>query len=87
MTITSETVVQQAIDQLVAGEAVVVVVHCLSTVVGADQMLVVEAGRITRRGTRSDLPANPVGWYARMWAARSASRQWRLPAGGSSAMI
>ncbi|MFJ8313360.1 MULTISPECIES: ABC transporter ATP-binding protein [unclassified Streptomyces] len=84
---TSETVVQQAIDRLVAGKTVVVVAHRLSTVVGADQILVVEDGRITQRGTHTDLLANPDGRYARMWAAQSASRQWQLPAGDSSGVI
>ena len=84
---TSETVVQHAIDRLVAGKTVVVVAHRLSTVVGADQILAVEDGRITQRGTHTDLLANPDGRYARMWAAQSASRQWQLPAGDSSGVI
>jgi ATP-binding cassette subfamily B protein IrtB len=76
---TSETVVQQAIDRLVAGKTVVVIAHRLSTVVGADQILVVEGGRITQRGTHTDLLTDPDGRYARMWAAQSASRDWQIP--------
>jgi ATP-binding cassette subfamily B protein IrtB len=75
----SERVVQQAIDRLVAGKTVVVIAHRLSTVVGADQILVVEGGRITQRGTHSDLLTDPDGRYARMWAAQSASRAWQIP--------
>lgn len=76
---TSERVVQEAIDRLVAGKTVIVVAHRLSTVVGADQILVVEGGRITQRGTHTELLADPEGRYARMWAAQSSSREWRIP--------
>ena len=76
---TSETVVQEAIDRLVDGKTVVVVAHRLSTVVGADQILVVEDGRITQRGTHTELLEDPEGRYARMWAAQAAARHWQLP--------
>ncbi|MFJ7899583.1 ABC transporter ATP-binding protein [Streptomyces sp. NPDC096198] len=76
---TSETVVQEAIDRLVDGKTVIVVAHRLSTVVGADQILVVEDGRITQRGNHTDLLAASDGRYARMWAAQAAARHWQLP--------
>ncbi|MEV7383587.1 ATP-binding cassette domain-containing protein [Streptomyces lydicus] len=76
---TSETVVQEAIDRLVKGKTVVVVAHRLSTVVGAGQILVVEDGRITQRGTHTDLLTTPDGRYARMWTAQVAARHWQLP--------
>jgi ATP-binding cassette subfamily B protein len=66
----SEVVVQQAIDKLVAGKTVVVIAHRLSTVVGADQILVVDGGRIVQRGTHATLLADPAGRYARMWSAQ-----------------
>ncbi|MBX9359656.1 ABC transporter ATP-binding protein [Streptomyces sp. WAC04114] len=77
----SETVVQQAVDRLVAGKTVVVIAHRLSTVVGADQILVVEDGRVTQRGTHTDLLTESDGRYARMWAAQSAAREWQIPGG------
>lgn len=67
----SEVVVQQAIDTLVAGKTVVVIAHRLSTVVGADQILVVDGGRIVQRGTHTELLTDPAGRYARMWAAQA----------------
>ncbi|GAA2801215.1 yersiniabactin ABC transporter ATP-binding/permease protein YbtQ [Kitasatospora paracochleata] len=70
----SEVVVQQAIDRLVAGKTVVVIAHRLSTVVGADQILVIDGGRVTQRGTHHELLDEPEGRYARMWAAQVAAR-------------
>ncbi|MFC9331205.1 ABC transporter ATP-binding protein [Kitasatospora sp. NPDC057015] len=78
----SEVVVQQAIDRLVAGRTVVVIAHRLSTVVGADQILVVDGGRITQRGTHRQLLTESDGRYARMWSAQAAARRWRVPAVG-----
>ncbi|MFF7230843.1 ATP-binding cassette domain-containing protein [Streptomyces sioyaensis] len=78
----SEAVVQGAIDRLVAGKTVIVIAHRLTTIAGADQILVLDEGCITQRGTHPELLAEPEGRYARMWAAQSAARDWRIP--GSS---
>ncbi|MFF3071761.1 ABC transporter ATP-binding protein [Kitasatospora sp. NPDC057904] len=75
----SEVVVQQAVDRLVAGRTVVVIAHRLSTVVGADQIVVVDDGRITQRGTHAELLTDADGRYARMWTAQLAARHWHLP--------
>lgn len=75
--------VQQAIDRLVTGKTVVVIAHRLSTVVGADQILVLDAGRITQRGTHTELLADRDGRYARMWQAQLAARVWHLGGSGS----
>ncbi|ABW31680.1 ABC transporter, transmembrane region (plasmid) [Acaryochloris marina MBIC11017] len=62
----SEVLVQHAIDRLVADKTVVVIAHRLSTIVGADQILVVQAGKIIERGTHSEL-LNQKGAYSQMW--------------------
>jgi subfamily B ATP-binding cassette protein MsbA len=51
----SERLVQQAIDELLEGRTVVVIAHRLSTVRQADQILVLEQGRIVERGTHDEL--------------------------------
>jgi ATP-binding cassette, subfamily B, bacterial IrtB/YbtQ len=76
----SEVAVQRAIDRLVAGKTVIVIAHRLSTVAGADQILVLDGGRITQRGTHTELLADHDGRYARMWKAQTAARNWRAPA-------
>jgi len=51
----SERQVQQAIDELLEGRTVIVIAHRLSTVRRADQILVLDAGRIAERGTHDQL--------------------------------
>ena len=53
----SERLVQEAIDRLLAGRTVFVIAHRLSTVVHADQILVLERGEIIERGTHGELLA------------------------------
>jgi ATP-binding cassette subfamily B protein len=63
----NEALIQDAIGSLVAGKTVVVIAHRLSTVVPADQILVVDGGRIVERGRHAELVA-AGGLYARLWA-------------------
>ncbi|ADP33982.1 ABC transporter ATP-binding protein [Bacillus atrophaeus] len=51
----SEKSVQQALDVLMAGRTTIVIAHRLSTVVDADQLLFIEQGEITGRGTHHEL--------------------------------
>ncbi|GAA1662583.1 ABC transporter ATP-binding protein [Catellatospora bangladeshensis] len=54
---TSEAAVQEALGEALAGRTSVVIAHRLSTVRQADQILVIEAGRIVERGTHAELLA------------------------------
>jgi subfamily B ATP-binding cassette protein MsbA len=65
----SERLVQEAIDRLLAGRTVFVIAHRLSTVVNADQILVLDRGEIIERGTHSDL-LSQHGTYHRLHAAQ-----------------
>ena len=65
----SERLVQEAIDRLLAGRTVFVIAHRLSTVVHADQILVLDRGEIIERGTHADLLALR-GAYHRLHAAQ-----------------
>jgi subfamily B ATP-binding cassette protein MsbA len=53
----SERLLQEAIDRLLAGRTVFVIAHRLSTVVHADQILVLDRGEIVERGTHAELLA------------------------------
>ena len=75
----SEVAVQQAIDRLVADKTVLVIAHRLSTVVGADLILVLEDGRVVERGTCKKL-LEQQGRFAAMWNAQQQSQSWRIAA-------
>ncbi|MGR3868175.1 ABC transporter ATP-binding protein [Streptomyces graminifolii] len=63
---TSEAAVQEALAEALQGRTAVVIAHRLSTVRSADQILVVEAGRIVERGTHDQLLATG-GRYAELY--------------------
>ncbi len=62
----SERVVQQALDDASRGRTTIAIAHRLSTVVAADVIFVIVAGRIVERGTHAELVANG-GVYASLY--------------------
>jgi len=62
----SERLVQQAIEQFERNHTVLVIAHRLSTIVRADQILVLEDGRVVQCGTHASLLAEG-GLYKRLW--------------------
>ena len=75
----SEVAVQAAIDKLVENKTVVVIAHRLSTVIGADKILVLEAGQIVESGAHTEL-LSQNGRYALIWEAQQQSRKWKIAA-------
>jgi len=63
----TEKEIQASLREVSAGRTTVVIAHRLSTVVDADQILVLEAGRVVERGRHAELLAYG-GRYAAMWA-------------------
>lgn len=68
----SEQAVQVALDKALEGRTSLVIAHRLSTVLAADQILVIEAGRIAERGTHRELLARG-GIYANLYATQFAT--------------
>lgn len=64
----SEVAVQQAIDALVQDKTVIVITHRLSTISGAQQIIVLSGGQVAESGTHSELLAQN-GVYRRLWQA------------------
>ena len=73
----NEAAVAGAIRELADHRTVVVVAHRLSTVMAADQILVLDDGRITARGPH-DVLVTTGGTYARFWEERLRARGWQL---------
>ena len=67
----SEVAVQRALDETMRGRTAIVVAHRLPTIRNADEILVVDAGRIVQRGTHEELLA-AGGLYAELYAAQFA---------------
>ncbi len=70
----TERLIQRALAELSAGRTTLIIAHRLSTVVDADQIVVLEQGRVIEQGRHQQLLARN-GTYAQMWA-----RQQEAPA-------
>ncbi len=73
----NEVLIQQAITQLVAEKTVVVIAHRLQSVRNADQIIVLDGGRVAQRGTHDQLLVER-GLYARLWCEQSRAHDWQL---------
>jgi len=70
----NERAIQEELKSAARNKTALVIAHRLSTVVDADQILVMEAGRIVERGTHAQLLALQ-GRYASMWALQQSSAE------------
>jgi ATP-binding cassette, subfamily B, heavy metal transporter len=62
----TEKEIQDALDRVSRGRTTLVIAHRLSTIIGADEIIVLDQGRIVERGTHASLLAER-GVYASMW--------------------
>ncbi len=68
----SEAAIQEALSRLAAGRTLLVIAHRLHTITGADQICVLDRGRIVERGRHAEL-LEKGGLYARLWDASEAT--------------
>lgn len=73
----NEALIQKAFAELTRSRTVIMIAHRLSTVVGADKIIVLNAGRIVEQGSHAQLLA-AKGAYARMWADYNQAAQWKI---------
>ncbi len=79
----NEALIQKAFASLTRGRTVILIAHRLSTVVNADQIIVLDAGRIAEQGTHDEL-AGAGGLYARMWTDYNQAVKWRISTEGEA---
>ena len=72
----TERVILDALDDLMVGRTSFMIAHRLSTVRHADQILVLEHGRIAERGTHDELVA-VAGTYEQLYKAQTRERKKR----------
>jgi ATP-binding cassette subfamily B protein len=76
----NEHKIQLALEKLMRNKTVIIIAHRLSTVRGADKILVINKGKIAEEGTHEKLAA-ARGLYSRMWARYTSALDWTLSGG------
>jgi ATP-binding cassette subfamily B protein len=75
----SEKAIQAELDRIAVGRTTLIIAHRLSTVMNADEILVLDQGRIVERGRHREL-LDDGGAYAQMWALQQQEEAEREPA-------
>ena len=73
----NEAMIQKALGTLTKGRTVIMIAHRLSTVVGADRIIVMDNGKVIEQGTHSTL-LQAKGLYERMWKEYNRAVRWRI---------
>ncbi|MFC9249800.1 ABC transporter ATP-binding protein [Amycolatopsis thailandensis] len=82
----SEAAIQASIARLTEGRTVIVIAHRLTTIAGADQIVVLDEGRVAERGKHADLIA-ANGRYRELWARHEQASSWGLTGNRTKGMI
>ncbi len=73
----NEALIQKALKTLTEGRTVIMIAHRLSTVVGADKIVVLDNGHIAEEGRHDEL-ASGGGLYERMWKEYNQAVRWKI---------
>lgn len=72
----TEAAIQRSMDHLARDRTMIVIAHRLSTVRGADRIIVLDEGKIVERGSHEEL-VEAEGIYAELWDIQTGGRRWR----------
>ena len=73
----NEALIQKALKTLTKGRTVIMIAHRLSTVVGADKIIVLDNGKVAEEGTHAALSVGG-GLYERMWKEYNQAVTWKI---------
>jgi ATP-binding cassette subfamily B protein len=73
----NETLIQEAVSELVKNRTVIVIAHRLRTVLGADKIAVLDQGRLAEEGPATELLAK-AGLFARLYTIQQESLGWTV---------
>ena len=76
----NEALIQKAFATLTKDRTVIMIAHRLSTVVGADKIIVLDSGHVEEEGTHEEL-VQAGGLYSRMWADYNQAVTWKISQG------
>jgi len=82
----NEAMIQKAFVTLTKGRTVIMIAHRLSTVVGADKIIVLDNGKVSEEGTHTEL-VQANGLYARMWKEYNQAVKWRITQADSAESV
>ncbi|MCC7004867.1 ATP-binding cassette domain-containing protein, partial [Candidatus Nomurabacteria bacterium] len=67
----SETLIQDALDKLMAGKTTIVIAHRLSTIRKMNRIIVLKDGKIVEEGSHRSLIAKKTGLYKKLWTLQA----------------
>jgi ATP-binding cassette subfamily B protein len=82
----NEQKIQAAFEELTKDKTVIIIAHRLSTVRGADKIVVIDGGKATEQGTHEGL-VNAGGRYSRMWKQYNSALNWTIARGKETAHV
>ncbi len=80
----NEALIQKALKALTKGRTVIMIAHRLSTVIGADKIIVLDNGKVAEEGTHAALSVGG-GLYERMWKEYNQAVMWKIASGKEGA--
>jgi ATP-binding cassette subfamily B protein len=70
----TESEIQATLERISERRTTIIIAHRLSTIVDADQIMVLDAGRVAEQGTHNEL-LRKCGLYAEMWARQQSEAE------------